>query len=130
MYKLEKWSPQLLSVLRIVVGFMYFWHGSAKLLHYPAGMFDSIPMFSLLWFAGVLELVGGALVCVGLFTRPAAFLLSGEMAIAYFMFHAPGGFLPIVNHGEAAVFYCFAFLYLAAAGGGPWSLDKMARKVA
>ena len=124
---LDKWSPQLLSLLRLIVGFLFFWHGCAKLLHYPDSMGD-LPMFSLIWFAGVLELAGGALVCVGLFTKPVAFLLSGEMAIAYFKVHASGGFLPYVNHGEAAVFYCFVFLYLAAAGGGPISLDAMMGK--
>jgi putative oxidoreductase len=125
---LSKWSPQLLSLLRLVVGFLFLWHGSAKLLHYPSSMGD-IPLMSLMGLAGVLELVGGSLVCVGLFTRPVAFILSGEMAFAYFMAHASGGFLPFVNHGEAAVFYCFVFLYLAAAGGGPISLDAMLRKV-
>jgi putative oxidoreductase len=124
---LDRWAPQILSLLRIVVGFLFFWHGSAKLLHYPAGM-DGIQLFSLIGLAGILELVGGALVCIGLFTKPAAFILSGEMAVAYFMAHAPGGLLPYVNHGEAAVFYCFVFLYLAAAGGGPISLDAMMRK--
>jgi len=124
---LDRWSPQILSLLRIVVGFMFLWHGSAKLLHYPSSMGD-IPLISLMGLAGILELVGGTLVCVGLFTKPVAFILSGEMAVAYFMAHAPNGFLPFVNHGEAAVFYCFAFLYFAAAGGGPISLDAMLKK--
>jgi len=124
---LDRWAPQLLSLLRIVVGFLYLCHGSAKLLGYPPGM-EGIHLMSLMGLAGVLELVGGALVCVGLFTKPAAFILSGEMAVAYFMVHASGGFLPFVNHGEAAVFYCFAFLYLSAAGPGPIALDAMMRK--
>ena len=124
---LDRWAPQLLSLLRIVVGFLYLCHGSAKLLGYPPGM-EGIHLMSLMGLAGVLELVGGALVCVGLFTKPAAFILSGEMAVAYFMVHASGGFLPFVNHGEAAVFYCFVFLYLSAAGPGPIALDAMMRK--
>lgn len=124
---LDRWSPQLLSLLRIIVGFLYFWHGSAKLLHYPPGM-EGIQLFSLIGLAGTLELVGGALLFLGLFTKPVAFILSGEMAFAYFMAHAPGGFLPYMNHGEPAVYYCFTFLYLAAAGGGPVSLDAMLRK--
>lgn len=122
---LDRWSPQILSLLRIVVGFLYLWHGSAKLLHYPTSMGDLPPLMVL---AGFLELVGGTLVMLGLFTKPVAFILSGEMAVAYFMAHAPNGFLPAVNHGEAAVFYCFVFLYLASAGGGPISLDAMMRK--
>jgi putative oxidoreductase len=84
---------------------------------------------SLMGVAGVLELFGGALVLLGLFTRPVAFVLSGEMAFAYFMAHAPQGFWPVLNHGEAAVLYCFAFLYFSAAGGGPWSLDRALRKM-
>ena len=124
---LDRWSPQLLSVLRIVVGFLFFWHGCAKLFHYPESMGD-IPLFSLMGLAGTLELVGGAMLFLGLFTRIVAFILSGEMAFAYFMAHASHGFLPYVNHGEAAVFYCFVFLYLAAAGGGPISMDAMMHK--
>jgi putative oxidoreductase len=81
--------------------------------------------FTLIWFAGVLEVFGGFLILIGLFTRPVAFILSGEMAIAYFMMHAPHGFWPLLNHGEAAVFYCFVFLYMAAAGGGAWSVDAL-----
>lgn len=124
---LDKWSPQILSLMRAVVGFLFVWHGTSKYFHYPMSMGD-VQLFSLFGVAGVLEIVGGSLVCVGLFTKPAAFLLSGEMAVAYFMFHAPGGFFPLVNHGESAVLFCFAFLYLAAAGGGPISLDAMMGK--
>lgn len=124
---LDKWSPQILSLMRAVVGFLFVWHGTSKYFHYPMSMGD-VQLFSLFGVAGVLEIVGGTLVCVGLFTKPAAFLLSGEMAVAYFMFHAPGGFFPLVNHGESAVLFCFAFLYLAAAGGGPISLDAMMGK--
>jgi putative oxidoreductase len=98
-------------------------HGEA--VRYPHdAAFDKLQLFSLLGFAGVLEVVGSVLILLGLFTRPAAFILSGEMAMAYFAAHAPRGFFPLLNHGEAAVFYCFAFLYLAVAGGGVWSLDR------
>ena len=124
---LDKWSPQILGLLRIVVGFMFLCHGSAKLLGYPPGM-EGIQLMSLMGLAGVLELVGGGLVCLGLFTKPAAFILSGEMAVAYFMAHFPAGFLPFVNHGEAAVFYCFVFLYFSAAGGGAFQLENLLRK--
>ncbi|MGH8401150.1 MAG: DoxX family protein [Gammaproteobacteria bacterium] len=120
---LDAWSPRLLSVLRIVTAFLFIQHGTSKLFHYPADM-GHVALFSLIGLAGVLEAFGGALLLLGLFTRPVAFILSGEMAFAYFMAHAPGGFWPALNHGEAAVFYCFVFLYFAAAGGGPWALDK------
>lgn len=121
---LDLWSPRLLSVLRIVVGLMFMQHGTSKLFHYPASM-GHIELFSLIGLAGVLETFGGALLALGLFTRPVAFILSGEMAFAYFMAHAPHGFFPLLNQGEAAVFYCFVFLYFAAAGGGAWSLDRL-----
>jgi putative oxidoreductase len=126
-FLLDRWTPQILSLLRFVAGFCFLWHGSAKLLHYPPGM-EGIPLVSLMGLAGVLELVGGTLVCIGLFTKPAAFILSGEMAVAYFMAHAPHGPLPAMNGGDAAVLYCFVFLYLSAAGGGPISVDAMRRK--
>ena len=118
------WAPYLLSVLRIITAFLFMEHGSMKLLGYPAPMGD-ISLFSLMGLAGTLELVGGFLVLIGLFTRPVAFFLSGEMAFAYFMAHAPNGFWPVLNHGEPAVLYCFIFLYQAAAGGGKWSADRM-----
>jgi len=120
----ETWSPRSLGVLRIVVGFLFLTHGSAKLLGVPhIAMFDGLQIFSLVGVAGILELVGGALILLGLFTRPVAFLLSGEMAVGYFMVHAPQGLLPIVNQGEAAVLYCFIFLYLFVAGAGAYSID-------
>jgi putative oxidoreductase len=119
------WSPRLLSVLRIVVGFLYLSHGMQKLLSYPAPFPRPVELFSLMGLAGTLELFGGALVLVGLFTRPVAFILSGEMAFAYFMAHAPKSFWPLLNGGDAAVLFCFVFLYLAAAGGGPWSVDRL-----
>jgi putative oxidoreductase len=125
---LANWSPRILSVLRIVVAALYMQHGMAKLLHVPhVAMFDDVQLMSLLGLAGVLELVGGLLVLVGLFTRPVAFVLSGEMAVAYFMAHAPEGPWPLLNQGELAIVYCFVFLYLAIAGGGAWSIDAYRR---
>lgn len=119
------WAPRVLSVLRIVTGFLYLEHGMMKLLGFPAPFPRPVELFSLIGLAGVLELFGGALLLVGLFTRPVAFILSGEMAFAYFMAHAPKGFWPILNGGELAALYCFAFLYFALAGGGQWSLDRL-----
>jgi putative oxidoreductase len=122
---LEKWQPQLLSVLRIMSGLLFLEHGTSKLLHFPhIAMFDDLKIASLLGAAGVIELVGGALVTIGLFTRWAAFVMSGEMAAAYFLFHARQGFFPAVNEGDAAILFCFVFLYIAAAGPGPWSVDR------
>ncbi len=123
---LNSWSPRALSVLRIITGFLFLWHGSQKLLGFPPsgqGGGDSLPPLMLV--AGILELGGGILFLLGLFTRPVAFLLCGLMAVAYFMVHAPGGFLPIVNKGEPAVVYCFIFFYFIFAGGGAWSLDRL-----
>ena len=117
-------APYLLSLLRIIVAFLFMEHGTMKLFGFPAPMGD-VQLFSLIGLAGILEVFGGLLVLIGLFTRPVAFILSGEMAFAYFMAHAPRGFWPVLNHGEAAVLYCFLFLYLAAAGGGPWSVDRV-----
>lgn len=116
------WSPQLLSLLRIVAGLAFMAHGVSKFFGIPP---FPMPLNGLLTAAGALELVGGALILVGLFTRPVAFILSGQMAIAYFMFHAPKSFFPSENMGEAAMLFCFIFLYLAAAGAGPWSIDAM-----
>ena len=121
------WAPHLLSVLRITTGFLFMEHGTMKLFGFPAPMGD-IPLLSLMGLAGTLEMVGGFLILVGLFTQPVAFILSGEMAFAYFMAHVPQGFWPALNHGEPAVLYCFIFLYLAAAGGGSWSVDRVFRR--
>ena len=118
------WAPQLLSILRIITAFLFMEHGMMKLFGFPSPMGD-IPLLSLMGLAGALEVFGGLLILIGLFTRPIAFLLSGEMAFAYFMAHAPQGFWPVLNHGEPAVLYCFIFLYFAAAGGGPWSVDRL-----
>jgi len=123
----SEWAPRVLSVLRIVAALLFFEHGSAKLLGFPPS--DMSPaVMSLPWIAGVLELVGGALLVVGLFTRPVAFVLSGLMAVAYWIAHAPNSPYPLLNHGEAAILYCFIFLYLVFAGGGPWSLDALLRR--
>lgn len=124
---LDSWSPRLLSVLRIVSGFMLAAHGAQKWLGFPVPRDAPITLMSLSGAAGILELVGGLLLLFGLFTRPVAFVLSGEMAFAYFIAHGPQGFWPLLNHGELAALYCFVFLYLSAAGGGPWSLDRALR---
>lgn len=120
------WAPRALSVLRIVAGLLFMEHGLGKLFGFPVWPtpHGGPPFLSELWFAGVLELLGGLLVALGLFTRPAAFVLSGEMAIGYWTAHAPKSFFPLVNGGDAAVLYCFVFLYLAAAGAGAWSVDR------
>ena len=121
------WAPRVLSILRIVAALLFFEHGTTKLLGFPPS--DHSPeVLSLSWIAGALELVGGAFLIVGLFTRPVAFILSGEMAFAYWMAHAPRSPFPVVNMGDAAILYCFVFLYLAFAGGGPWSLDALRRR--
>ena len=127
---LKAWSPQLLSVLRIVVGFLYLLHGTQKLLAFPASASGAtVPLASRLGAAGVIEIVGGTLILLGLFTHLAAFICSGEMAAAYFLAHAPRAPLPLQNSGELPVLFCFIFLYLAAAGPGPWSVDAV-RKAA
>lgn len=123
------WAPRALSLLRIVAGFMFIAHGTMKYFGFPlAGSGGPPALFSMIGIAGALEIVGGVLVMIGLFTRCSAFVLSGLMAFAYFIAHAPQGFWPIVNKGELAALYAFVFLYLAAAGGGPWSVDALFRK--
>ena len=118
-------APEMLSVLRILTGLLFLEHGTGKLLGFPAGLpfIDQMPA-GLLYFTGTMELIGGVLIVLGLFTRPVAFILSGFMAAAYFMAHFPMSFFPAINMGEAALLYCFIFLYLAAAGPGPWSIDR------
>ncbi len=126
---LTAWSPRVLSLLRIITALLFMEHGLMKLLHFPApqpGVPSPLP--PLLLAAGVIELVGGALVALGLFTRAAAFIASGEMAVAYFTVHAAQGFWPALNEGDAAILYCFVFFYLVFAGGGAWSLDRAVRK--
>src|SRR5580700_44024 len=127
-----QWSPRLLSVLRIVAGLLFLEHGTSKLFGVP---FSPPPpgsppfeLLSMIGFSGILEFVGGILLVLGLFTRVTAFILSGEMAVAYFMVHAPNGFFPMLNKGELAALYCFVFLYFAVAGGGAWSLDQLRRR--
>src|SRR5215472_11099949 len=125
----EIWAPRMLSVFRIVVALLYLQHPLAKFFAFPhVTAFDNLQRFSLIWVAGVIELIGSPLLLIGLFTRPVAFVLSGEMAVAYFMVRAARGFFPLLNGGEAEVFYCFAFLYLAFAGAGPWSIDQLWRR--
>ena len=123
------WMPRLLSVLRFMTGLTLLQHGTGKLLHFPAGAVP--PTFALnSWpgYAGFVELICGILLVLGLFTRPAAFIASGFAAVAYFMVHFPRGFFPILNGGELAVVYCFVFLYICAAGPGPWSVDAAMKK--
>jgi len=120
-------SPRLLSIFRIVTAFLFIPHGAQKLFGVPDTTKASIELFSLMGLVGALEFFGGLFILCGLFTRPVAFLLSGQMAFAYFIAHAPKGFWPILNGGELAVLYCFVFLYLVSAGGGAWSLDRLFR---
>ena len=126
MLKLDPiWSDRTLGVLRIITALLFLQHGLAKLVGFPhVASFDNLQLFSLLGLAGVIELVGGLLLLLGLFTRAAAFIMSGQMAVAYFMGHATRGFFPILNQGELAILFCFVFLYLAVVGGGSWSLDR------
>ena len=126
-----RWTPRLLSILRIVTALLFMQHGAQKLFGFPPppplppGAPTPPGLPPLLLVAGVLEFFGGLFILLGLFTRPVAFLLAGEMAVAYFMVHAPQGFWPVLNGGELAALYCFLFLYLSVAGGGPWSLDRL-----
>ena len=117
------WSPRILGLLRIVTALLFMEHGAQKLLGFPPSGHGSPELVSLLGVAGILELVGGFFVLIGLFTRPIAFLLSGEMAVAYWMVHAPKSIYPALNGGDAAILYCFIFLYLAVAGPGAFSVD-------
>jgi len=124
------WAPRLLSILRIIAAFLFIQHGSNKILGFPLNQGDqwSSPEFlTMRWFAGVIELFGGILLLLGLFTRPVAFILSGQMAVAYFYAHANQGFWTLLNRGELAALYSFLFLYLAVVGGGVWSLDYLVR---
>jgi putative oxidoreductase len=121
---LGTYAPYLYALLRIVAGLMFAMHGSQKLFGIPGGK-DPVALFSMMGSAGVVELVGGLLIALGLFASIAAFIASGQMAVAYFMAHAPQAALPLLNGGEAAVLYCFLFLYIAARGSGVWSLDSL-----
>lgn len=120
------WGPRLLSLLRIVAAFMFILSGTTKLFAFPAGIppnGGTVPFMSQLWIGAALEVFGGALLLLGLFTRPVAFIVAGEMAVAYFQFHFPKSFWPTINGGVSAALYCFVWLYFSAAGAGPWSLD-------
>jgi putative oxidoreductase len=124
----EVWAPRVLTLLRIMAGLLFLEHGTQKLLGFPPSINPGPALLSLMGIQGIIEVIGGALIVIGLFTRPVAFILSGDMAVGYFMSHFPASFFPIVNRGDAAVLYCFIFLYLAAAGGGAWSLDASRRE--
>jgi putative oxidoreductase len=124
----EVWSPRALSVLRIVTAFLFMTHGTAKLFQIPhLQMFDNLQLMSLIGVQGILEAGGGVLLLIGLLSRPVAFILSGDMAVAYFMSHWPESWLPLLNDGDLAVLYCFVFFYLSVAGPGPWSVDTLRR---
>jgi putative oxidoreductase len=132
---LAKWQPQALSLFRFITGLLLFQYGVAKILKFPtipegnpAAFLNKVQLMSLSGAAGLIELILGALLLVGLFTRPVAFILAGEMAFAYFIGHAPRGFFPLINAGTLAILFCFACLYLSTAGGGPISLDATMRK--
>jgi putative oxidoreductase len=120
----SRWTPRILSVLRIIAAFLFMAHGSQKLFNIPAGQNMRPALLSMSGIGGILEFFGGLLLLIGLFTRPVAFLLSGQMAVAYFLYHAPQDFLPLVNRGELAALYSFLFLFLFFAGGGEWSVDN------
>ena len=122
-----RYSDEALSLLRIVAALLFMLHGTSKLFGFPPFGMEQPPIFSLIWVAGVFELIGGALLIIGLFSRLTAFLLSGEMAVAYWMVHAPRSMFPSENLGEAAILYCFIFLFIAAAGPGAWSIDAKVR---
>jgi putative oxidoreductase len=122
------WAERMLSVLRIVAALLFLEHGTQKLLGFPAGATPGPMVTTLLGIQGLIELIGGALLLVGFFSRIVAFFLAGDMAVAYFMAHAPQSFFPVLNRGDAAILYCFVFLFIAVAGPGPWSLDRTMRK--
>lgn len=124
---LSAYAPQMLSVLRIMSGLIFMAHGTQKLLNFPPAA-QPVNLASLGGMAGFFELIGGALIALGLLTRPAAFICSGVMAVAYFYVHAPRSFYPILNGGDTAILYCFVFLYIFFAGAGPWSVDAMRRR--
>jgi putative oxidoreductase len=122
-----RWSPYMRAILRIMTALLFIEHGTQKFFSFPMSPNPGPPLVSLLGLQGLLELVGGFLILIGLFTRPVAFLLAGDMAVAYFMVHAPRSFFPALNGGDAAILYCFIFLYLTVAGGGAWSVDSARR---
>ena len=126
---LAAWRPRVLSVLRFITGLLIIQHGLGKIFHFPPlPAYAEVQPMSLLGAAGFIELIGGALLILGLWTRPVAFILSGEMAFAYFIGHFPKGFLPLINGGTLAILYCFTCLYLSTAGAGPWSVDANSKQ--
>jgi putative oxidoreductase len=122
--RVSKYLPETLSIVRIVVGLLFLEHGTAKLFGFPVSTSAQPAMMSLLWVQGIIEVVGGALIAIGFLTRPVAFILAGDMAVAYFMAHLPKSYFPMLNGGDAAVLYCFIFLLFFVAGPGRWSLDR------
>jgi len=126
--RLTAWAPQVLSILRIMSALLFLEHGTVKLFNFPAGVMGQPPLMSLMGLQGLIEVVGGVLLAIGLFSRPVAFILSGNMAVAYFMAHAPQSFFPVANNGDAAILYCFVFFYIFFAGPGPWSVDAARRR--
>jgi len=125
--RVSKYAPEVLSIARLVIGLLFLEHGSSKLFDFPHAAMAQPSMGSLIWFQGVIELVGGALFAVGFLTRPVAFILAGDMAVAYFMAHASKGFYPMLNGGDAAILYCFVFLIYFVAGPGRWAADGAAK---
>ncbi len=124
MWDMAVMAPRMRAILRIVAALIFMEHGTQKLFGFPAPPASGLPpAFSLYWIGAILELGGGLLLMLGLFTRPVAFVLAGEMAVAYWMFHAPRSFFPVLNNGDAAILYCFVFLYFVAAGPGAWAVD-------
>ena len=124
MERVSKYTPEVLSILRIVIGLLFLEHGTAKLFGFPVGPMAQPAMGSLLWVQGVIEVVGGVLFAIGFLTRPVAFILAGDMAVAYFMAHASKGFYPMLNGGDGAILYCFVFLIYFVAGPGRWAVDR------
>ena len=125
--RLTPWAPHMLAVLRIMSALLFLEHGTMKLFNFPISPMGETQLLSLMGVQGLIELIGGVLLAIGLFTRPVAFILSGNMAVAYFMAHAPDGFFPALNQGDAAILYCFVFLYFVFAGPGAWSVDSARR---
>jgi putative oxidoreductase len=125
---LNPWAPKVLSILRIVAALLFVEHGAMKLFGFPQPMGMPIEIFSIFGIAGILEFFGGLILAVGLFSRLVAFILSGEMAFAYFMEHLPKSFYPAINMGDGAILFCFIFFYIAFAGPGPWSIDALRKK--